>query len=118
MKKKGMMFFLMVSTCIIIAQQTKSQSVVHGIIKDVDGKLLQFANVFLLSLTDSSLINGTVSDTLGKYSFENVEPGKYFVSATSAEMDIVFSQIFEITPDKKEINPGVLYLKNAKTKIE
>ena len=56
-------------------QQLKSQTLVHGTIKDANGKLLQFANVLLLKSTDSSLVKGIISDPSGKYSFENIKNG-------------------------------------------
>src|SRR6476620_11387010 len=46
---------------------------IKGTIRDPAGKPLQYANVLLLKSLDSSLVKGTISDSSGQYSFENIE---------------------------------------------
>ncbi|WPP51965.1 outer membrane beta-barrel family protein [Catalinimonas niigatensis] len=55
---------------------------IRGNVQDSGRKVLPFVNVLLLNSTDSSLVKGTVSDTLGHYSFYNIQPGKYLLSAS------------------------------------
>jgi len=85
---------------------------ITGIIKDSGGKPLQYANVLLLKSFDSSLVKGTISDSSGQYSFENIEKGKYFITASLTGMEQAFTKIFEIIPGKNEIDQGVLYLRS------
>ena len=117
-EKKLSLLLSITGFCLFSTQQLKSQSLIHGIIKDANGKLLQFANVLLLKSSDSSLVKGMISDASGKYSFENIKNGKYLVTATFTGMNQAFTPIFEITPDKKEINTGILYLKNAGVQLK
>jgi len=77
MKNKLLILFLIVSSCLISTKQIKSQSVIRGEIKDIDGVPLQSANVLLLKSTDSSLVTGMMSDTFGNYSFEKIKNGQY-----------------------------------------
>jgi hypothetical protein len=107
-------------TCffLFINLHLSAQSEIHGIIKDAIEKPIQFANVLLLKSKDSSLVKGMISDATGKYSFENIRNGKYLISATYTGMSQVFSQLFEITPDKKEISIGIIYLKNSDVKLK
>ena len=118
MKKKLSLLLSICSFCLLSAQQLKSQSIIHGIIKDADGKLLQFANVLLLESSDSSLVKGTISDVSGKYSFENIKNGKYLITATFTGMSQVFTQVLEITLDKKEIDAGTISLKNIDVQLK
>ena len=83
---------------------------VKGIIKDAGGKPVQYANVLLLKSFDSSLVKGMISDSSGKYSFENIEKGKYYITASFTGMKQAFTKIFEISSDKNEIDQGILYL--------
>jgi len=85
---------------------------VKGIIKDAGGKPVQYANVLLLKSFDSSLVKGMISDSLGKYSFENIEKGKYYITASFTGMKQAFTKIFEISSGKNEIDQGILYLMN------
>jgi len=85
---------------------------VQGTIKDAGGKPVQYANVLLLKSFDSSLVKGMISDSLGKYSFENIEKGKYYITASFTGMKQAFTEIFEISSDKNEIDQGILYFMN------
>ena len=118
MKKIPSILLSITIFCLLSTQQLKSQSVIHGTIKDATGKLLQFANVLLLKSNDSSLVKGIISDASGKYYFENIKNGKYLVTATFIGMNQVYTPIFEITPDKKETDAGILYLKNADVQLK
>jgi len=55
---------------------------VKGIVKDPEGKPIQYANVLLLKSSDSSLVKGMVSDASGNYFFENIQKGEYFITAS------------------------------------
>jgi len=98
-------------------QQLRAQSV-QGIIKDANSKPLQFANVLLLRSADSSLIKGMITDATGKYLFENIKNGKYIITATFTGMMQVYTNLFEVTADKKETDIGILSLKNADGKLK
>ncbi|MEO8763129.1 MAG: TonB-dependent receptor [Ginsengibacter sp.] len=113
MNKNLPLLFTTFLVCLPGAQQLKSQSLVNGVIKDANDKLLQFANVLLLKSADSSLVKGVISDAAGKYSFENIASGKYLITATFTGTTPGYTQVFEITTGRKEVNAGVLYLKNA-----
>ena len=98
-------------------QQLQAQSV-QGIIKDANSKPLQFANVLLLRSADSSLIKGMITDATGKYLFENIKNGKYIITATFTGMTQVYTDLFEVSSDKKETDIGILSLKNADVKLK
>jgi outer membrane receptor protein involved in Fe transport len=110
MRKKLLLLRSLFIFCLLFAQHVKSQSLIHGIVKDGNDKLLQFANVLLLRSSDSFLVKGMISDASGKYSFENITAGKYLVTATFTGMAQAFTPVFEITSGKKEINAGVINL--------
>jgi len=104
--------------CLSVTQQLRSQSVIHGVIQDGNDKFLQFANVLLLKSVDSSLVKGMITDASGKYSFENIKIGKYLVTATFTGMSQVFTEVVEITTDKKSINAGTISLKNTDVRLK
>src|SRR5678815_497737 len=113
--------YLLLSMCfffLLNLQQLKSQTLIHGTIKDANDKVLQFANVLLLKSYDSGLVKGIMSDASGKFSFENVKSGSYLVTATFAGMKQVFTPIVEVNADKKELNAGILYLRNVDVQLK
>ena len=55
---------------------------IQGRVKDNNEAPLPFANVLLLNAKDSSLIKGAVSDTLGVYIIDNIQPGAYLLSVS------------------------------------
>jgi Outer membrane protein beta-barrel family/Carboxypeptidase regulatory-like domain len=88
-------------------------AILRGTVRDPGGQPVQYANVLLLKWPDSSLVKGTVSDASGKYSFENIEKGKYCVTASFTGFEQVFTKVFEIVAGSNEIDNGILYLGNA-----
>jgi len=93
MKNKLLILSLIVSSCLISTQQIKSQSVIRGEIRDIDGVPLQSANVLLLKSSYSSLVKGMVSNALGNYFFETINNGEYLITATGyiINLTIIFS---------------------------
>ncbi len=83
---------------------------ISGKVFDNDSKhSIEYANIVLLSIRDSSLINGTVTDESGQFNLTGIPPGKY-------KLEVRFigykSQIFdvEITPNRKSIELGDIYI--------
>lgn len=71
---------------IIVSAQNKNNenaNLISGFIKGkvIDSstkKVIDYANVSLFSVKDSSVINGTVSNSNGEFIITNVRPGKYY----------------------------------------
>lgn len=53
---------------------------ITGKVQDENGAGLPYANVLLLSASDSSLVKGTVTDTTGAYALERIASGDYTLS--------------------------------------
>ena len=80
-------------------------------VEDPERKPVQYANVLLLNSKDSSLVKGMITDSLGKYSFENISAGEYIIKATLTGMDQGFTPAFEIRSDHVQSDQGILSLK-------
>ncbi|MVM35904.1 outer membrane beta-barrel protein [Spirosoma sp. HMF4905] len=79
--KTSHLFLALFITClptITIAQTTLSGSVLT-----THNKPLPFASVALLNARDSSLVKGAISQETGFYTFENIRPGQYRLSASA-----------------------------------
>lgn len=84
-----------------------SQSEILGSITDASDKPLSNANVLLLNAKDSSLVKGTVTTKSGEFSFSNITPGSYFVSATFVGFKQIYSTVIDLsnTNETKKIAP-------------
>ena len=78
-----------------------SEKIVHGKISGtvIDGntKTIESATISLLRVKDSSVAKMSVADKTGKFEFDNIAEGKYFVSISAVGHEKGFSEIIDIT---------------------
>ncbi|WP_085946736.1 carboxypeptidase-like regulatory domain-containing protein [Algoriphagus machipongonensis] len=72
-------FFFLLAFLLVLGVRAQS---ISGKVLEPSGSPLSFANVLLLTTSDSSLIKGAVTDTLGNFAIFNVPSGKYLISAS------------------------------------
>lgn len=89
------------------------QSRIHGKIVDSTGKSIANANVLLLNSNDSVLVKGMLTNETGAYSFENINAGRYLVTATHTGVRPVYSQPFEIGDKLENMNIGTMQLEET-----
>jgi outer membrane cobalamin receptor len=83
---------------------------IEGTVFDQSTKhTIEYANVVLLSIKDSSLINGTITNSDGIFTLTEVPFGKFllevrFIGYKTEKFDI------QITPEKKSLNLGEIYI--------
>jgi len=86
---------------IVISFASNAQEIV-GIAKDTDGKPLNGATVSLLKDTGRAILKYTVTKD-GSYSFEDMKPGKYRVSATHVGFTPAISPVFNYDGQKASV---------------
>lgn len=86
---------------IVISFASNAQEIV-GIAKDTDGKPLNGATVSLLKDTGRAILKYTVAKD-GSYSFEDMKPGKYRVSATHVGFTPAISPVFNYDGQKASV---------------
>src|SRR6266498_3157121 len=87
-----------------------AQSRIHGKVVDAKGEPVINANVLLLTLKDSVLAKGILTNEEGAYSFENINAGNYLINATHTGIKPVSSQPFQISDKGDNIDAGTLQL--------
>jgi hypothetical protein len=105
---------LTVCLCLVILPgfaQTDSKATVSGTVVDAAGKPMEFVTMLLLSSTDSTLVKGAVTDTSGKYEFENTQAGTYLVAANMVGYQKTFTTSFILKENQKQFQIPVLILK-------
>lgn len=71
-------------------------SSVSGAVLDEKQRPLPFVNILLLNPADSTLIKGLAADDLGKFKFEQVDPGKYVTLVSMVGFKKAYSKIFTV----------------------
>ena len=70
---------------------------VKGTIADGGVKTIESATISLHKIADSSVVKMAVANKDGRYSFENIAEGSYFVSVTAIGHAKAFSPVFTLT---------------------
>ncbi len=83
MMKKIIFSILLVCLTGYISAQTIKGFVFYS----ADKTPVEFANVAILNLPDSSLVKGVITYTDGQYSVPNMKPGNYFIKASYVGME-------------------------------
>lgn len=93
----------------VFAQQGKTT--VSGTVIDKNTQLsVEFANVLLIKLPDSAIINGTITDKKGRFSIDEVIPGNYFIRYSYIGYDNANTQPITVTGEQKNLSLGNLEL--------
>ncbi|MEJ7611033.1 MAG: outer membrane beta-barrel protein [Ferruginibacter sp.] len=110
---KKIMLSLLIALCSLSGfAQVKGN--ISGIVKDGgDLKVIASATVSLLKAKDSTLAKAAVADLDGKFIFENVKEGSYFVSVSAIGHLKAFSEKFVINEANTVKELGVLQLKES-----
>jgi outer membrane receptor protein involved in Fe transport len=93
--------------------QNLSRATVSGMVKNQNGKPIDFATIMLLegASEPGKLVKGAVTDTAGHYSFENIAAGTYRVAATMVGYQKTTSAAFTIRADQPILTVPVLTAK-------
>ena len=107
------MFFLLAAK--LITAQVNEGSISGSISGRSDQKLVDAATISLFKVADSSLYKVNLADERGKFLFEHIPFGKYYLLASSAGHLQTYSQQLEIN-NNSIVSAGVLQLtKEIKT---
>ena len=79
---------------------------------------MEYANIVLYSIMDSSIVAGTVTDDNGNFKLNNVRFGKFYAIANFIGFNKTLIQDIRINPKQKEVNLGTIYLEAASTSLE
>ena len=95
------------------------QNTVTGIVYEGTTPL-EFANVVLYTLPDSTLIKGETTNQQGKFKIENIADGKYYLKALMLGYEDKNSESFELNPSNlsKEITIRIKTEENILDEVE
>jgi len=83
-----------------------AQLQVKGLVQDDKGSSVPFASVLLLSSSDSTLIQGQVSNTDGLFAIDVKETGSYFISVSAVGYQSVSTPIISLNRNNSPFDAG------------
>lgn len=86
----------------------QTHSVVSGHIKDPAGQAVEFATVALYKINDSTLVKGTLSDSAGRFVFEQIPFDHYYVTVDFLGFKTFKSSAFKGTAKEPKTDLGML----------
>jgi iron complex outermembrane recepter protein len=87
------MKYFVLTLFLVPAQISFSQ--ITGIIKDAQGNPLPSVTVHFREAKDSTVVKITITQATGRYEFDNIKPGNYFVSASHTGYTTTMSLSFK-----------------------
>ncbi|ULC59684.1 TonB-dependent receptor [Flaviramulus sp. BrNp1-15] len=88
-------FFFFLSFTLSFAQS------IIGFISDENNQPLEFANVVLYNNVSKEVVGGAISDEKGKYIFNDVATGNYYIEVSTLGFETKKTEAFELTSNKE-----------------
>ncbi len=107
--------FFTLGFCLLLSVFVNAQRI-SGVVKDEQGKSIVGASITLKKAKDSAVVKIAIADAEGKYSFNNVQVGKYFITVNSVGFTIAKSAIF--IAESNETNVPSITLNKASKKLD
>src|SRR5882724_5751267 len=102
----------------LTTQAQTHNSKIIGTIGDDSQKPVESATVSLLNAKDSSGAGSTASDKTGHFHFDNIQTGRYLVSASSVGHTTSFSPLFEVAEGNAVIALKPLVIKTLAKELK
>jgi len=115
-------FLIVVSTGSILfgnaSEDKKPRYRVTGTVMDKNAETpLQYATVALISLPDSSIESGVITDSQGDFTVRAGQPGTYVLRIKFIGYETFFSNV-SLTPEDPRADIGEIFLENSSVDIE
>lgn len=102
-----------------LSAQPQVQGSISGFIYEkTSNKPLEFANVILRSITDSSRLVGTATGSKGEFTFDKLAFGDYRVIYSFIGFDKIETPVFTLNSKQSKLNLGKLYISETTASLE
>lgn len=114
------LFFLLAASSYSLAEEGPAVTgqIKGKVIDDSSGKAMEYANIHLYSLSDSTLITGTISSPDGSFLLEKVKSGRYYLVISFIGFENTRSKHIEVSSSNKIIDLGNIKLSPISTDID
>lgn len=92
--------------------------VVSGKIMDENDEPLEYANIILYSLKDSSLVTGGITNVGGEFLIDEVPFGRYYLEANFIGYDKQIIENLKVIPGNTIVEVGIISLGQSSTQLQ
>ncbi len=103
-RKIYILLLILTSAGAAFAQPSIEAGHISGTLLDDQGKPMMFASATLLNAKDSTVVQGSVSNENGVYTFEHIKEGNYIVKASNVGYQNALSQPFAINQSAEDVD--------------
>ncbi|MFT2008224.1 TonB-dependent receptor domain-containing protein [Pontibacter sp. 13R65] len=103
---------------LLFCQAQAQQAGIAGFVKNEAGQPVEFANVALLRVADSTLVKGALTDASGAFAFDNLSASSYYVVAMMVGLTKAESADIMLTTGNEQVQLPTLVLKQAATNLK
>ncbi|MEI6123349.1 MAG: TonB-dependent receptor [Bacteroidota bacterium] len=92
---------------------------ISGVVIDKKNKVpIEFANVIVCRMKDTSMVTGALSNIKGKFIIDKVPFGKYIIKVNFIGFGTKFITEVMLKPDNSDVNIGTVELETSSTNLE
>jgi iron complex outermembrane recepter protein len=95
------MKMLLLCLTVFFTGSVVAQMKVSGKVAAANGKPVAFANVYLLNISDTSLVKGAIANEMGEFNIDRLSSGKYFLRYSAAGFQTYNSPELELRADEE-----------------
>jgi outer membrane receptor protein involved in Fe transport len=88
------------------------------VVDKADGLPMEYVNIVVFSMRDSSMVNGIITSSDGRFRLENIPYGRHYGIANFIGYDKMVIPDIRITPKQKEVDLGTVFLSPASAELE
>ena len=119
MVNKLLILCLLMTVFLNLPAQKQSKGTITGIVIDKESKQpIEFANVVLQKDSDKTLLNGTTTNSKGRFNLDKVADGKYKIVYSFIGYEPHETQIFTIGEKNRLLDLGTLSLSASSKEID
>ncbi len=98
----------------VYAQPGKATYLVKGkVIESGSKNNLQYVNVAIFSIKDSTLVTGSITDENGEFEIVLKRPGKFYLTVDFVGYEKIMNSEIVLSPDNEEYDAGIIVLKQS-----
>lgn len=114
---RGIISLSLVLILLLAVTNIYGQTNINGQVIDGVGQPVFKASVLLLNSKDSTLVKGYITEQNGRYSFEKIQPGDYFISSSYTGYKQVYTPKFKIENTGNDVNLAVLRMADKEVEL-
>lgn len=90
-------------------------TVFGSIVDKESGQIIEYANIVLFKVKDSTMVTGSITDSKGKFRIEKVPFGNYYAGITFIGFNTMKLPNIKVLPKNPDVNMGEIELESAST---